>query len=64
MENHRNSSLQTCQEMGFRREVWALPADEARGDLFYLQAMIRAGATQPKEDGVSDCTSPFQSYES
>lgn len=60
----RNSHLEACQQMGFRREVWALPADEAKGDLPYPQAMVEAGATQPKEDGVSDCTSPFQSYDS
>lgn len=36
----------------------------ARGDLPQLQAMVEAGATRPKEDGVSDCASPAQSYES
>lgn len=59
--------LEACRELGFRREVRALPADEsppARRGLPHLQAMVEAGASQPKEDGVSDCTSPPQSYES
>lgn len=32
----------------------------AKGDLPYLQVMVAAVATQPKEDGVSDCT-PYPS---
>lgn len=34
--------LEDFQELGFIREVWALPADEspgARGDMLHLQAV-------------------------